>query len=169
MIKPTTKVPDLHLELINDTEWTLSEQEPENFTIIFFYRGLHCPECKKQLEAVTKKLKTLSDRGTNLIAISMDTEEKAKRTAEEWEIPSLPVGFELSEDQAREWGLFISSGIKEEEPKRFSEPGMFIIKPDQTLYASSIQSMPFARPRIDDLIEGLDYVLENDYSARGVE
>lgn len=167
MIKPNTKVPDLHLNLINDTEWTLSEQEPEKFTLIFFYRGLHCPVCKKQLESVAANLEALSDKGVHIIAISMDSEERAKKTADKWDIPSLPVGFELSEKQAKEWGLFISSSIKEGEPETFSEPGIFLIKPDQTLYASAIQSMPFARPRTEDLMKGIDYILENDYPARG--
>ena len=80
MIKPNTKVPDLHLNLINDTEWTLSEQSPENFTIIFFYRGLHCPICKKQLEDITSNLERLSERGTHVIAISMDSIIKIEKT-----------------------------------------------------------------------------------------
>jgi peroxiredoxin len=30
--------------------WELSEQKPENFTLIVFYRGAHCPICRKQLQ-----------------------------------------------------------------------------------------------------------------------
>jgi len=169
MLKPRTKVPDLHLNLINDTEWSLSEQSPENFTILFFYRGLHCPICKKQLEDITSNLENLSDRGTHVIAISMDTEERAKKTADKWDIPSLPIGFELTEQTARDWGLFISSSIKDEEPETFSEPGMFIIRPDMTLYGSNIQSMPFTRPKTEDLIKSLDVILDKDYPPRGTK
>ena len=44
---------------------------------------------------------------------------------------------------------------------------MFLVRPDQTLYLASIQSMPFTRPPFDQLLQGIDYALENDYPARG--
>jgi peroxiredoxin len=102
----------------------------------------------------------------NLIAISSDTEEKAKSTYKEWDIADIPLGYGFSIEDARKWGLFISSGIKEE-PKHFVEPGLFLIKPDQTMYAESIQSMPFARPAFDDLLKAIKFVLDKDYPARG--
>lgn len=135
--------------------------------MIVFYRGLHCPVCKKYLENLKSKLEDLSDRGVNVIAVSMDTEERAKRTGQEWDITDLPIGYELSEDSAREWGLFISEGIKEQEPEIFSEPGLFLIKADGSLYCSSVQTMPFARPHLDDLLKAVDFIKENNYPARG--
>lgn len=167
MLKPKTKVPNLLVDLINDTQWKLHSQKPEKFTMIVFYCGLHCPVCKKYLEELKTKLDDFSNRGVNVIAISMDTEEKAKKTRKEWDISALPIGYELSENSAREWGLFISEGIKEEEPKIFSEPGLFLIEADGSLYCSSVQTMPFARPHLDDFLKAIDFVKENDYPARG--
>jgi peroxiredoxin len=167
MIKPKTKTPELIVDLINDTQWELKKQEPEHFTMIVFYRGLHCPVCKKYLENIKTKLEDFSERGVNVIAISMDTERKAQKTSQEWDITSLPMGYELSEESAREWGLYISNGIKEAEPETFSEPGFFLIKPDGSLYCSSVQSMPFARPHLDDLLKAIDFVKEEDYPASG--
>lgn len=169
MIKPTTKVPELSIDLINDTKWELKKQSPDKFTMIVFYRGLHCPVCKKYLEELKTKLKDFSGRGVNIIAISMDSEERAKKAGEEWDISSLPIGFELSEDAARDWGLYISHGIKEEEPKVFSEPGLFLIRPDGTLYCSSVQTMPFVRPYLDELLSAIDFIDKKDYPARGGE
>ncbi|MDT7830557.1 peroxiredoxin-like family protein [Pricia sp. S334] len=167
MIKPRQEVPDLKLELINDTQWNLEAQQVENFTMLVFYRGLHCPECKKQLEALANKLEDFSDRGVNIIAASCDSEKLAKKTAEEWDITALPVGYGLSIEEAREWGLFISEGIKDEEPEQFSEPGLFLVRPDKTLYAASVQTMPFARPKLDDLLKAIDFIKKKDYPARG--
>ncbi|MDP5076748.1 MAG: redoxin domain-containing protein, partial [Nonlabens sp.] len=72
-MKPNTQVPDLNLPLINDTEWTLKSQRPDAFTLLVFYRGLHCPVCKKQLQEVAEHLDKLVERGVYVTAISMDT------------------------------------------------------------------------------------------------
>ncbi|MBP2832975.1 AhpC/TSA family protein [Aquimarina sp. U1-2] len=167
MLKPREKVPNLEVDLINDTHWKLEDQTPKNFILVVFYRGLHCPICKKQLEELAGKLDKFVDRGVNVVAISCDTEEKAKKTGNTWNVPSLPIGFEMSIDKAREWGLYISKAKDDKEPNHFSEPGMFLIRPDQTLYFASIQTMPFARPGFDDILNAIDYVMKNDYPARG--
>ena len=167
MILPKTKVPSLEVSLINDTNWKLSEQKPENFTLIIFYRGLHCPVCKAQLEDLASQLDKFTERGINVIAISGDTEKRAKISGEDWDIPSLPIGYNLSMEKAREYGLFISKAISDKEPDYFTEPGLFLIKPDGTLFFSSVQSMPFARPQFDDLLGGIDFIMKKDYPARG--
>ncbi|MCK5495584.1 MAG: AhpC/TSA family protein, partial [Hyphomicrobiaceae bacterium] len=53
------------------------------------------------------------------------------------------------------------------EPPLFIEPGIFFVRPDNTLYWSSIQTMPFARPSFAEILAGLDIVLAHDYPARG--
>lgn len=166
MIKPREKAPELSIKLVNDTTWKLSEQSPENFTLILFYRGKHCPVCQKQLEQLQKSLPKFTERGVNVIAISTDTEEVAKATHNEWAIDDIPLGYGLSIDEARKWGLFISSGIKQE-PDFFAEPGLFLLTADSTVYWESIQSMPFGRPEFRDVLGGIDYILKADYPARG--
>ena len=166
MIKPREKTPEVHINLVNDTEWTLSKQTPNNFTLLIFYRGIHCPVCKTYLETLKTKLETFKELGVNVIAISSDTEAIAKKTYEEWDIEALPVAYGFPIDKAREWGLFISEGIKKE-PEIFIEPGLFLIKPNQELYCASVQTMPFARPRLDDLIDAIKFIKKNDYPARG--
>ncbi len=166
MIKPRQKAPELAVKLVNDTTWELSDQSPENFTMVLFYRGKHCPVCQKQLEELQKKLDKFTERGISVIAISSDTEEVAKSTYDEWEISDIPLGYGLSIEKAREWGLFISEGIKQE-PKHFTEPGLFLLAADQTVYWESLQSMPFGRPSFNDVLGGIDYILKADYPARG--
>ncbi|WP_179344977.1 peroxiredoxin-like family protein [Winogradskyella ursingii] len=166
MIKPRTKTPNLEIDLVNDTRWDLSEQTPKNFTMIVFYRGKHCPVCKKQLEELQQKLSKFTERGINVIAISSDTEKVAKATYDDWDIADIPIGFEFPIEEARKWGLFISEGINDE-PKHFTEPGLFLLDKDQKVYWETIQSMPFGRPSFNDVLSGVDYILKEDYPARG--
>ncbi len=169
MITPTHKVPNLKLDLINDTQWELHKQHPEKYTLIVFYRGYHCPKCKQQLENLKDKLNDFSERGINVIGISMDSEKRAKKSRDEWDIESIPIAYGLSENEAKDWGLYLSTSISDSEPAVFSEPGLFLIQPDNTLYLSSIQTMPFARPHFDDLLKAIDFIEDKDYPARGVK
>ena len=53
------------------------------------------------------------------------------------------------------------------EPERFNEPGLFLVKPDGSVYYEALSSMPWGRPHLDDVLNGIDYVLRSDYPARG--
>lgn len=167
MIKPREKTPELQVKLVNNTSWKLSAQSAENFIMIVFYRGLHCPVCKSYLEDLQSKLPKFKEAGVTVVAISTDTESRARETYEKWNIKDLPIGFELPIEEARKWGLFISKGIKDSEPERFSEPALFLIKPDGTVYYEAIQSMPFARPPFNDMLGGIHFAIKADYPARG--
>ncbi|MCD0462546.1 peroxiredoxin-like family protein [Roseiconus lacunae] len=167
MVKPQAQVPELSVKTVDGPEWSLADQSPEHFTFVFFYRGYHCPICKSYLRSIDRKLSELTKMGINAVAISSDSEERAKRSKEEWKIQNLPIGYELSIENARQWGLYVSKSIKPEEPEVFSEPGLFVVRPDGELYAASIQTMPFTRPSIDELISGFDYIISNGYPGRG--
>ena len=54
-----------------------------------------------------------------------------------------------------------------EEPALFSEPGLFLVSPDQSLYYGSVQTMPFVRPHFNELVAALDFAIANNYPARG--
>jgi hypothetical protein len=98
----------------------------------------------------------------------MDDKGRAQKSAEEWGVDDLMIGYGLAENLARDLGLYISSGRPgSAEPPVFSEPGLLLVKPDQTLYFASIQSMPFTRPSLDQLLQGIDYAIESGYPARG--
>jgi hypothetical protein len=58
-----------------------------------------------------------------------------------------------------------SAGV--EEPAKFSEPALYLIRPDGSLYFGSVQTMPFAWPHFADILPAIDYVVKNDYPARG--
>ena len=166
-IKPSQPAPELDVATLDGERFRLSERSPDAFTMIVFYRGHHCPICKPYLRDLDRKLEEFETFGVDVIAVSTDTEERAARSKEEWELGRLTIGYRLEVAKAREWGLFISRGIKESEPAEFAEPGLFLVRPDGTLYAVSVQSMPFARPHFSDVLGAVDFITKNAYPPRG--
>jgi len=171
-IKPRTETPDLEFKTLDGNTWRLADQKPENFTMIVAYRGLHCPICKNYLRELDRLMEDFDKRGVEVVVVSSDEHERAEQAKQDWELENLTVGYGLDLDKAREWGLFVSTsrgktsaGI--EEPPQFNEPGLFLVRPDKTLYASNIVTMPFTRPRFKDVLGALDTIIERDYPARG--
>lgn len=168
LLTPTSPAPTLDVATLDGSRFVLADQDPDRFTLLVFYRGLHCPVCKDYLEDLTTKLDDFAERGADrVLAVSMDTEDKARQTADEWKIDGLTVGYGLDEKAAREWGLFLSKAINDGEPDLFSEPGLFLVRPDGSLYYAAINSMPFGRPSLSSMVKVLDFVNENDYPPRG--
>lgn len=169
---PRQVVPALSLPLVGGGSWSLERDKPDNFTLMIFYRGWHCPICRSQLQDAQSRLFDFKKRGVNIVAISTDSEERANSTKQAWGLDKLPIAYGLSLQQARQWGLYLSThrgttSLGVEEPARFNEPGLFLVKPDNTLYYVSIQSSPFARPALSDLMKAVDFVVQNNYPARG--
>jgi hypothetical protein len=107
-----------------------------------------------------------------VIAISSDSEERAQDAYKRWSLAKLKMGYGLDLDTARRWGLYISTSrgktsIGVDEPALFSEPGLYLVRPDGTLYFGTVQTMPFARPNFAEILGALDFVIKNNYPARG--
>lgn len=172
MLTPRLKAPSLTVGTLDGKGFDLGREQPERFTLISFYRGLHCPICAVHLKELARLAPAFAERGVATIAISSDGEERARAMAEKVGDPDLRFGYGLGLAAARDWGLYISSGrgktsIGIEEPALFSEPGLFLIRPDQTIYYLSVQSMPFVRPNLAEMVQALDFVIKADYPARG--
>ena len=172
MLLPGQKTPDLKVPTLAHGDFDLSTDASERGTIICFYRGLHCPICATYLTEFQKRVADFAERGVATIAISSDGEERTRQMAGKIGADSLRFGYDLPLAKAREWGLYISTsrgktsfGI--EEPALFSEPGLFMVTPEQTLYYGSVQTMPFVRPHFAELVGALDFAIKNDYPARG--
>jgi peroxiredoxin len=166
-VRPTQPAPDLTVPLLRGGTYRLSDQRPKLFTMVVFFRGLHCPVCRAQLSELERRMGELEERGIEVIAVSGETRERTTRLAQEWQLERLPLAYGLTQDQMGAWGLFISRGINEGEPALFNEPGLFLISPDHTVYYASVLSMPVGRPRLADLLDGIDYWTTHDYPARG--
>jgi len=167
MLTPDAQVPALEVATVNGDTWSLANQTPENFTMIVFYRGLHCPVCKAYLQKMESLNADYQDAGFSTIAISMNTAQLAKQTVEEWDLNSLTVGHSLGESIAHDWGLYLSTAIKDGEAALFNEPGMFWVRPDGRLYMVDVSNMPWSRPDLEFLHSKIPFAVENNYPARG--
>lgn len=172
MLTPRSTVPALVVPTLAHGEFDLVRETPERFTLLCFYRGLHCPVCAAYLRDLENKVDAFAERGVGVLALSSDPEDRARQMALKIGANRLRMGYGLSLAAARAWGLYLSTSrgktsIGIEEPALFSEPGVFLVRPDQSLYWLSVQSMPFARPNFGELVQALDFVIKNDYPARG--
>lgn len=169
---PRQPVPSLSVPQLSGAKLTLAADPAQHFTLLVFYRGYHCPLCRTYLSELNRLHDEFSTRGVVVKVLSSDTEERARRAADEWSLDHLDLGYGLAEADARAWGLYMSTGrgltsTGVEEPARFSEPGIFLIRADMTLYWANVQTMPFARPHFKDMLGAIDFVLAKDYPARG--
>lgn len=165
--RPATKVPELSVPLVGGGQWNIREQLPSTFTMVVCYRGLHCPACRGQLREVDECFPDLASRGVEAVAISANDRASAERTREEWDLRNVPLGYDLDVETMRQWGLYVSEGTNESEPAHFNEPGLFLVSPDQTLYYSAITNMPFGRPKLEELISGIDFVVRQNHPPHG--
>jgi peroxiredoxin len=169
---PRRPVPPLSFQTVAGTRWVLAERGAERFVLIVFYRGLHCAICRTYISELDKLHGEFTERGVDVIAVSADTKERARRAQEEWGLRNLTIGYGLELQTAYRWGLYVSSSRGKtstgvEEPARFSEPGAFLVRPDGTLYWASVQTAPFARPHLRDIIGAIDFAIAKNYPARG--
>ena len=171
-LTPRQPVPALNIPLVGGDRYVLGAAPAPTFDLVVFYRGLHCPICAKYLIELERLMPEFEKRGVQVVAVSSDNAERGQAMADKIKAEHLRVGYELSLQSARQWGLYISTSrgltsIGIEEPALFSEPGVFIVRPDGTLYYGSTQTMPFARPLFQDLLGAIDFAVVKDYPARG--
>ncbi len=168
MLIPGRPVPPLSVSLVGGGTFDLASERPEHFSLVVFYRGLHCPMCRSTVEDLEQRLGEFVAMGVQSVAISGDSEKHAVRSTEEWGIQRLRVGYGLDEPTAKSWGLFRSSAASPEEPDFFYEPALFLVRPDGTLYGSSVNSMPFARASLEDLKQALGMIIQNQNPPPGL-
>jgi len=171
-LTPRQPVPALSIPLVGGGRYVLGATPAPTFDLVVFYRGLHCPICAKYLIELERLMPEFEKRGMQVVAVSSDNAERGQAMADKIKAEHLRVGYELSLQSARQWGLYISTSrgltsIGIEEPALFSEPGVFIVRPDGTLYYGSTQTMPFVRPHFSELVGALDFAIKNNYPARG--
>ncbi len=136
------------------------------WSMLFVYRGKHCPRCKRflnKLNAVLPDWRAQMD----VIVVSADTEEKALADKAEfgWDFD---LCYGLTEPQMRKLGLYVSEPLSEAETtENFAEPGAFGIRPDGTLMLVDISNGPAARPDLDELLDGMIFNITNNRPVRG--
>lgn len=164
---PTQPMPDIDVPLAGGGRWRLADNAPDFMLMIDVFRGVHCPRCRRHLEEMSARHAEFSEIGLDMIAMSADPADRAEKSRTEWDMPNVPLGYDLPIATARALGLYISQNYASHESEIFAEPGVFFVLPDLTLYGAVINTFPFARPKIDDLLEVAKVVKARNYPPRG--
>jgi peroxiredoxin len=78
-IKPRQPAPDLEFDTLDRGRWSLAAQQPQNFTMIVFYRGLHCPVCRRYTSELNGMIGDFEKRGVETVITSNDPRERAEQ------------------------------------------------------------------------------------------
>lgn len=141
-------------------------QAKERWTMMFVYRGKHCPRCKRFLNKLNERLSEWVEV-MDVVVVSADTKEKAEVDKAEfgWDFD---LCYGLTEPQMRSLGLYVSEPLSEAETTGlFAEPGAFGIRPDGSLMLVDLSNGPAARPDLEELLDGMKFNIENDRPVRG--
>ena len=82
MLMPRQPVPALAVATLDHGAFALASDAPGKFSLVVFYRGLHCPICLKYLLELGRLLPEFEQRGVKVIALSSDTRERAQAMAD---------------------------------------------------------------------------------------
>jgi peroxiredoxin len=63
MLKPRQQAPPLEVTTVDRKAWKLADQKPDSFTMMVFYRGLHCPQCSRYVKGLADQLGAFKERG----------------------------------------------------------------------------------------------------------
>lgn len=140
-----------------------------DWQMVVVYRGKHCPICTRYLGELRDLLSEYHALGVEVVAVSGDSEAKATDQLADV-APNYPVGYDLTLDQMRTLGLYISHPRSAQETDApFAEPGLFVINGDGDLQVADISNAPFARPPLSNFRQGLAFIKnpENNYPIRG--
>lgn len=135
--------------------------------LVVVYRGKHCPLCKPYLSGLDKLMEEYQAAGVAVAAVSADPAAKAEADVQEfgWRFP---VGIDLSVEQMKALGLYVSQPRSEQETDRpFAEPAVFLINPEGRVQIVDISNAPFARPDLAMVLRGAKFVQEKGYPIRG--
>lgn len=135
--------------------------------LLVVYRGAHCPSCKSYLKTLNGMLNDFAAAHVTVYALSADPRERAEKEAAEEKWKFL-VGYDFTMDQMRTLGVYISNPRSPEETDRpFAEPAVFAINPRGNTQVIDISNVPFARPDLKNLLDGLMLVMSKDFPVRG--
>ncbi len=142
-----------------DAEWKM----------VVVYRGQHCPLCTRYLNKLEGYLERLAAIGVEVAAVSADSKEQLESHLDQLNV-SIPLYYGLTVEQMQELGLYISTprSVKETD-HLFPEPGLFVINVDHRVQIVDISNGPFARPELEALTSGLEFIKDpdNNYPIRG--
>lgn len=162
-VKPGQQFPIASLNLLDNSVVTLSSWMADaSALLVIAYRGVQCSFCRKQLSEFDRGIEEVLNRNVNVIAVSVDTLDRARQMHDELALENLQLAHSLDLDVARRCGLYISEKRKESEMPMFTEPGIFLVRPDETLANAWISTYAFPRVPFEGILDAIDHVLSTD-------
>lgn len=146
---------------------TLDPAAQSGWRALIVYRGKHCPLCKKYLGTLNQLAGEFEQAGIAVAAVSADPQSRAEEDvrSEGWKFP---VACELSVEQMRALGLYVSEPRSPQETDRpYAEPGVFVINPQGQVHIVDVSNAPFSRPDLQSLLNGIRFIQSKDYPIRG--
>ena len=159
---PGDTMPAIDARLVGGGRWALAREKSAKLSLLAFYRGIFCPICRVWLGDLDRLVPAFEKRGVTVIALSCDRKEGAEKAVKDWGLNNLRVGYGLDVEDARRAGLYISEGrglssvTGQKEPMLFAEPALLLVRPEGELYAAWIQSTPYARVHIAEILTAVD-------------
>jgi len=128
-----------------------------DWMLVVVYRGRHCPLCTAYLRELNDALNDLNDLGVDVIAVSADSEARARAQMAEVS-PKFDVAYGLTIPQMEALGLYVSgprNGLDVDAP--FAEPGLFVVDEAGVLQIVDISNVPFSRPSLEWITKGIGF------------
>lgn len=166
-LRPGMHMPPVEFARTAGGDWTIDADKSGRFTALFVYRGQHCSFCREELEGLASLLDDFARLEIRVAAVSMDDEARASRSAAEWKIDGLTLCHGLDEEVAKGLGLFLSPKLKPAEPPMFSEPAMFLVKPDLEIQALLYSTAPWLRVDAKAFLRGVALTIQRNTPPRG--
>lgn len=167
-IPPGSPFPAVSVTKIGGGDLVLGDtSQSDNWRMIIIYRGMHCPLCIQYFKKLEEMRDTFREIGVDVVAASTDPETKAHAFIAETGT-TVPIGYDLSLDQARHLGLYISAPRTPPETERpFAEPGLFVLNGQGLVEIVDISNAPFARPDLQAMANGIKFTREKGFPTRG--
>ena len=129
--KSGERFPDITVPQLDGGELRLGAPIGDrDWQMVVVYRGKHCPICKTYLAELERVAPAFAKAGVSVVAVSSDPEDRARSFIDDIGV-SFPVGYNLTVDQMRTLGLYVSEPRSEKETDRpFAEPGVFVVNAD---------------------------------------
>lgn len=167
MLKPGQPIPDLQIDLIDGTRWSIASRPVRTLAMVSIFRGSFCRFCRRFLTDIERLSGAFAERGIDIVATSADSADVAHAMATELGLQQVATGHSLDLDMVARNGVFISQVERDGQRRRFAEPSLWLVRPDGRLYAIFQGSMSCARPNLDSLLEGIDMIAPAGFPARG--
>lgn len=152
---PNQAAPPLFVSVLAGGRWDLARDGGERGTLIVFHRGLSFPFCASYLVELDRLVGDFRREAVEVVAISRESLETTRLRAENFRIENLKLGYDLSLEIARGWGLYFSESRPPQEDRIYSESGLFFIGTDSIIRAVAVSSIPWCRPDFGHILRSI--------------